>query len=161
MSEPTFSLLTEYKLTERTYGILVRCRSGPIWWRELKRDSGAPPSARLLARRGLLDGPVSNENIDSRPFNLSQAGRELLDRIERGLHAPAWLSPGRGSVLVILAAGYRTETELVAAGLARASIYSLARAGYIRPNGDDDTTWHITALGLEALNEWRETERWP
>ena len=157
-------LLDEYGLNQVNFTLLALVgATGPVQWPDpdLKRISGQPaPSLRKLVKRGLLDGPARGEAIRSKPFAITDKGQDILARIDRGLHRTTWLSAGRVKVLEMLAdRDVARRGHLLNNGAHHMSLISLRDAEYILASADGQ--WlTITALGLEALHEYRQ-ERQP
>lgn len=108
---------------------------------------------RSLVGRGLLLGPDTGQAIKARPFSLSEAGRELVGKIERGLHTPAWLSEYKVKALECLDKPHPVAwSVLKEEGIRKVTLGSLTKAGYLT-NG---LGWEITDLGREALTEWKQ-----
>lgn len=83
------ALIDEYGLNPTTYRLLKLASKSAIAWNGpgLRAITTQPaPGLRKLVERGLLDGPGRTEKIAVRPFALTDAGRDTLARIERGLH---------------------------------------------------------------------------
>lgn len=157
------NLLWEYQLHEAHWLILKLVEAGPVRWdtassyMRLKEISGQPAHLlRHLVERELLTGPVRGEVIRARPFELSELGREVLGKIERGLHRPEWLSEHKVRALEWLAGG---QGNLVAVmkprRLSLNTLRSLQSNGYIN-SCDDERLWEISDLGKEALREWSQ-----
>jgi ParB-like chromosome segregation protein Spo0J len=150
-------LIDEYGLTEYKCDILRLCRTSTHW-----KQGGLTHSITTLyklADDGLLTGPKRGKP-HSVPFELTPQGHDLLARIERGLHLPAWLSRTRAQALQALAGdGPLTDRDLLDRSH-RMSILSLRDAHYITEFSGPDSgkCWQITGLGLEALSEYQQTQ---
>jgi hypothetical protein len=81
-------LIDEYGLNPLTYRLLRLASKSDIEWNGpgLRAITTQPANGlRKLVERGLLSGPGRTEKINCRPFALTDAGRDTLARIERGL----------------------------------------------------------------------------
>lgn len=154
------NLCYEYDLHESLYLLLKLVEeSGPLRWDTaadytlLKEVSGNPAALlRHLIDRGLLSGPARGQKIQTAPFALTDQGRELLGKIERGLHTPAWLSEHKVKALERLNRPHPVAWSVMKAeGIRRVTLRSLVDNGYICISGPG---WEITDLGREALAEW-------
>lgn len=169
----TLILCYEYDLSEPHYLLLKLIEaSGPLRWdtaadyARLKEVSGNPAALlRHLVDRGLLSGPARGEKIQAAPFGLTDEGRDLLGRIERGLHTPVWLSEHKVKALEVLSRGRLSLPGKVRERIKQVTLNSLIEAGYVeveRLDSMDDagcvcvgySDWVITDLGWEALGEW-------
>lgn len=160
-STPPLNLLDEYGLNQTTYRLLSLARGGPLSWASpdhharLKQISGTPAaSIRKLIDRKLLTGPARGEKIHSRLIGLTATGLDTLERIERGLHRPDWISEARSRVLARMVSN---EGDLFRAahtndGLNLTTLRSLAKHGYIEQV--TSIYWRITPLGREAWTEY-------
>lgn len=151
-TKPSPAFLDEYGLTEYLYDALKACDS-PTYWKQ----GGLTQSIACLYKlrdRGLLGGPPTGKPY-SQPFHLTNAGRDLLARIERGLHKPEWLSEHKARALrVIIEKNNGSIVHSPAIhGFSKTTLESLARAGYVR--AVTNVQWDITALGREAWAEWK------
>jgi len=156
---PPIQLLDEYGLNAVSHAALVTVRDhGPIGWDDPRLREGIPslrpaPTLRKLVDRGLVIGPARNESIRARPFAITEAGRDVLARIERGLRTPRWLGRAKLAALRTLARRGPTPRPCLTRveKVASASLDALLRAGYLTQ--DDDQVIHLTDLGREALTE--------
>lgn len=149
------ALIDEYGLNEVTFKLLKLASKSDIQWNGpgLRAISGQPAnSLRKLVDRGLLTGPARQEKIAARPFALTDAGRDTLARIERGLHRNEWMSAGKVKVLELLENDFYFEPQLLKKGANMMSLLSVRDAGYT--TSTPGVIW-ITDLGREALSQWR------
>jgi hypothetical protein len=155
---PNRDLLAEYDLWEGAYETLTALRDGgPLAWPHPTLDaiSGNPAKAlRKFVDLRLLTGPARGQKIDAAPFAITQAGLDVLRRVERGLHKPAWLTQGKLRALECLV---RRGGSALRAGLAGApdrvhpgALSALVGAGYVEAQGEAVC---ITDLGREAYEE--------
>ncbi|MCL4295744.1 MAG: hypothetical protein KJ077_08455 [Anaerolineae bacterium] len=161
MNRERETLFFEYGLNV-TQGqmILLVAAEGLLWWgnlEQLKKARAISGQAGMtllsLARRGLLLGPDPGQAIKARPFSLSEAGRDLVGKVERGLHTPAWLSEHKVKALECLDKPHPVAWSVLKdKGVRKVTLGSLTKAGYLT-NG---LGWEITDLGREALAEWRQ-----
>jgi hypothetical protein len=178
-------LIDEYGLNPTTYRLLKLAQGGPIEWLGpgLKAITTQPaPGLRKLVERGLLSGPARTEKVNCRPFEMTEKGRDVLGRIERGLHKNSWMSAGKVKLLTLLSlaacgsgeaastgpelrpelvegasppgTGGASEQAIKAAGVSMMSVLSARDAGYVVQAESGATFWYITDLGREALSEW-------
>lgn len=157
------TIIYEYGLNVPQYKILkFVALAGEVHYPDDRLDpySGQPANQlrHLACDLALLDGPPRGKSIRSQPFTPTDAGRELLAKIDRGLHAPAWLSEHKIKALQALpASGVRCEVSgLKKQGIRRVTLGSLAAAGYIGCIAD--TWYYLRPLGQEALVEWHRKE---
>jgi hypothetical protein len=83
-------LIDEYGLNPTTFRLLKLASKSAIEWNGpgLRAITTQPaPGLRKLVERGLLDGPARTEKVNCRPFSLTEEGRDVLARIERGVPA--------------------------------------------------------------------------
>lgn len=117
--------------------------------------SGQPANQlrHLTSDLTLLDGPPRGKSIRSKPFVVTDKGRALLDKIDRGLHTPAWLSEHKVKALLALPAyGERVqEADLKRKGIRQVTLTSLVSAGYV---GCIIDGYWLRELGQEALREY-------
>jgi hypothetical protein len=154
-------LAFEYGLNEVHFGLLKLIEKSQIvhWdseeYLKMRKLSGQPAvSLRKLVDMGLLCGPARGEPINSKPFELSEQGRSVIEKIERGLHKPEWLSEYRVKTLQVLdRANGVAWSVLKAEGIQKITLLSLDRAGYVVWR---DPFTEITELGREALREWSQ-----
>ena len=149
--KPPDQILAEYGLSEYLYDALKACEQ-PTYWKQGNLTHSIT-SLYKLRDRGLLKGPKTGQP-HFLPFHLTAAGRDLLSRVERGLHKPEWLSEHQANALQFLA--LHPKLALVDRRFYRIKLItlnSLERAGYISSGGIDCV---ITALGREA---WQELEK--
>lgn len=162
---PAHQLLDEYGLNQVTFKLLgmADAATEPLTWAAIKpiaafyKITGNPaPALRKLVDRGLLTGPARNEDIKAKPFALTDAGRDILARIQRGLHRPRWISPAKAKILRLLTNNYHTSENLKDWNIHPASmaLASLTQAGYIQYSSGH---WRLTPLGLEAWAEYLVT----
>lgn len=151
-SKPNLAILAEYDLTEYLYDALKACEH-PTFWKqgELRH---AIHCLYKLCDRGLLSGPPKGAAY-SKPFHLTDQGRDVLARIERGLHKPEWLSEHQARCLKLLNSGVWRNVDLRVMDVRQITIGSLAKAGYIMADNTDIllARWYITDLGREAFTE--------
>lgn len=152
--KPSWQILDEYGLTEYLYDVLKLCQTPQFWGRREDRLRHSSQSLYKLCERGWLDGPPKGE-IYSQPFVLSETGRELLARLDRGLHKPEWLNKHRARALHWLYWGPTHNNRRKDFATSLTTLRSLERAGYIRL---DDGQWRITDLGREAWAEKSKSE---
>lgn len=153
-TKPSDQILYEYGLTKYHYGALKACEDPTFW----KTGSLTHSIASLykLRDRGLLTGPPTGKPY-SIPFHLTAAGRDLLARVERGLHKPEWLSEHQAKALQTIVKNNGTLIHSPKIhGFSKTTLASLTRAGYL--NQRTNVQWNITDLGREAETEWRERE---
>lgn len=153
MGQPSLTLLNEYGLTDYHYDALKICEN-PTTWKQDLLDHSITVLCKLRDR-GLLSGPETGQPY-SKPFELTQKGRELVNKIERGIHHPKWLTEPKLTVLVRLADGACLRRILVQLhGATGPTLIALERARYIyRPQGDGAEYFALTDLGREALADW-------
>ncbi|MCL4300739.1 MAG: hypothetical protein KJ077_33690 [Anaerolineae bacterium] len=158
------TIIYEYGLNVPQYKILKFVAiAGEVHYPDdrLNPFSGQPANQlrHLACDLTLLDGPTRGKPIRSQPFTVTGAGRELLAKIDRGLHTPAWLSEHKVKALLALpASGERVPfTELKKQGVRRVTLGSLAAASYI--GNIADTWYYLRPLGQEALAEWQRKEK--
>ncbi|MCL4296407.1 MAG: hypothetical protein KJ077_11795 [Anaerolineae bacterium] len=156
-------IIYEYGLNVPQYKILKFVAiAGEVHYPDdrLNQFSGAPANQlrHLACDLALLDGPPRGKPIRSQPFTVTEKGRELLAKIDRGLHTPAWLSEHKVKALQVLpASGVRSPVaDLKKQGVRRVTLGSLAAAGYIGCIAD--TWYYLRPLGQEALAEWQHKE---
>lgn len=161
VKQPTPALLDEYGLNQTTYRLLDLARSMTISWaspdhhKALKKISGNPAaSIRKLIDRKLLTGPARGEKIHSRLIGLTATGLDTLERIERGLHRPDWISEARARVLgrMVETSGLLLRSDYAKDGISLTTLRSLAQHGYIERV--TNIQWKITDLGREAWAEY-------
>lgn len=102
---------------------------------------------RKLVDRGLFTGPMHHQPIRTCPFAIIEAGQELMDRIERGLHHPRWLNQVRADVLRTLEGRGPTPRIYVV----RVTKLAALRANYLAQ--EEGGIAHLTDRGHEALAE--------
>lgn len=161
MNKERETLFFEYGLNV-TQGemMLLVAAEGLLWWgnfeqlKKAKTVSGqAGMTLRSLVGRGLLLGPDTGQAIKARPFSLSEAGRELVGKVERGLHTPGWLTEHKVKALECLDKPHPVAWSVLKdEGIRKGTLGSLTKSGYLT-NG---LGWEITDLGREALAEWRQ-----
>ena len=155
-SKPSPALLDEYGLTEYTYDALKACEH-PTYWKQ-DRLTHSIASLYNLRDRGLLSGPLTGKPY-SEPFHLTDAGRDLLSRVERGLHKPEWLSEHKARALEWLAERTGYDVSLMRPqGISLTTLRSLEKNGYLE--SQNETLWRITDVGLEAWAVWRRFRSW-
>lgn len=153
-TKPTPALLDEYGLSEYLYDALKAC-TDPTYW----KTGDLTHSIALLYKlrdRGLLTGPKTGKPY-SIPFHLTKAGRDLLSRVERGLHKPEWLSEHQVRALDWLSNSTipAYSTHLLSFYKIRlVTIRSLLNAGYVSTDGIE---YSLTPLGREAWQEYKES----
>jgi DNA-binding PadR family transcriptional regulator len=154
MSQPSLTLLNEYALTDYHYDILMICEH-PTFWKQGSLIHSIQTLYKLRDR-GLLSGPETRSPYD-KPFELTAEGRQLVNKIERGIHHPKWLSGPKLAVLKRLADGtYLRKTLVQIHGATGPTLIALERARYIyRPVADH---FALTDLGREALADWDHSQ---
>lgn len=151
--KPDRPILDEYGLTEYLYDVLKLCETPTLW-----KTGGLTHSIASLYKlrdRGLLSGPPTGKP-HSVPFALSQAGRDLLSRVERGLHRPEWLTVNRVEALKTLTRQSGVliySPKIHGRKFNRATLDSLVKHGYLRK---DFETYRLTDLGRETWAEWQQ-----
>lgn len=152
--KPSDQILAEYGLTEYLYDALKACEQ-PTYWKQGQLTHSIA-SLYKLRDRGLLKGPKTGQPYFL-PFHLTEAGRDLLGRVERGLHKPEWLSEHQAKALGVLASRRSLlHNDRKIFSLTKGTLDSLIRAGYVSDGGLD---YAITALGREAWQEWRDQKQ--
>lgn len=158
------TIIYEYGLNVPQYKILKFVSlAGEVHYPDnrLNQFSGQPANQlrHLACDLALLDGPPRGKPIRSQPFTVTDAGRELLAKIDRGLHTPAWLSEHKVKALQALPAnGVRCPVaDLKRQGIRRVTLGSLATAGYI--GNIADNWYYLRPLGQESLAEWQRKEK--
>lgn len=146
------AILDEYGLSEYLYDALRACEQPTHWKQNGLTHSIA--SLYKLRDRGLLKGPKTGQPY-SLPFHLTEAGRDLLSRVERGLHKPEWLSEHQAKALQTIV---KNKGSIIHSpkthGFSKTTLQSLTRAGYLVQK--TNIHWEITALGREAWQEARK-----
>lgn len=152
-TKPSDQILDEYGLTLYLYDALKACKD-PTYWKTGNLTHSIT-SLYKLRDRGLLTGPKTGQP-HFLPFHLTAAGRDLLSRVERGLHKPEWLSQHQSKALRAIAKNGFIIHSPKAHGFSKTTLASLTRAGYL--NQRSNIQWEITALGREA---WQELKQEP
>jgi hypothetical protein len=153
VTKTSWPLLDEYGLSEYLYDALICCID-PTYWKQ----GGLTHSITSLYKlrdRGLLSGPPTGKPY-SVPFHLTDVGRDILARIERGLHKPEWLNENRARALRVIIEvnnGFIAPHSQTVHGFGKVTLQSLVRAGYIRQ--DTNIQWSATTLGREAWAEYK------
>lgn len=160
---PSHQLLDEYGLNEVTYKllVLVAAATEPLSWKAIKpiaayyKITGNPaPSLHKLVDRGLLTGPARTEYVGTYPFAITDQGRDILARIQRGLHRWEWITPARAEALKTLIRQHGSliySPKIHGHKFSRATLDSLVKHGYLRK---DFSTYRLTDLGREAWAEY-------
>ena len=90
-------------------------------------------------------------------FALTATGLDVLQKVDRGLHRPAWMSESKANALRRLVDGVCMRQILFKKyGISGSTITSLLKAGYItHPHGSTNDL-AVTDLGREALRDYEE-----
>lgn len=151
-TKPGRAILDEYGLSEYLYDALKACEH-PTFWKQAGLTHSIA-SLYKLRDRGLLTGPKTGKPY-SVPFALSDAGRDILARIQRGLHRPEWITLARANALqtVVKNKGLlHYSPKIYGRKFSRATLDSLVQHGYLRQESE---LYRLNDLGREAWQEYQ------